>query len=117
KLPIAEAKPKTELPQEPSPRLTLVRNSKAPRILVVDDEEAVRGLLFDMLENEGYEVTQAANGEEALELFDAKRFKAVFTDVGMPGMSGWELARAIRARDEDVPVAVITGWGDAVSSS
>jgi DNA-binding response OmpR family regulator len=66
---------------------------------------------------DGYEVTMAKNGEETLKHFDSKSFKAVFTDVGMPGMSGWELARAIRERDKKIPLAVITGWGDAVSSS
>jgi CheY-like chemotaxis protein len=49
-------------------------------------------------------------------MFEAGKFDAVFTDVGMPGMNGWELARAIRALDRDVPLAVITGWGEAVSS-
>ena len=117
RLPIAETNVKAAILEEPSPRLTLVRNSLAPRILIVDDEECVRELLIDILESEGYKVIQAENGEEALKLFDAQPFKAVFTDVGMPGMSGWELARAIRERDEQVPLAVITGWGEAVSSS
>jgi len=117
RLPITEAKPKTEIQNEAGVRLTLVSNSIAPKILVVDDEQSVRGLLIEILESEGYEVTAAENGHEALQLFDAETFKAVFTDVGMPGMSGWQLARAIRERDSDVPLAVITGWGEAVSSS
>jgi FixJ family two-component response regulator len=41
----------------------------------------------------------------------------VFTDVGMPGMSGWELAREIRELNPQVPIAVITGWGEAVGSN
>jgi len=49
-------------------------------------------------------------------LFGAGKFDAVFTDIGMKGMSGWELARAIRERDGAMPLAVITGWGDAVGS-
>ena len=57
-----------------------------------------------------YEAMGAENGHEALKLFDAENFKAVFTDVGMPN-GGWNL-RAIRERDSDVPLAVITGWGD-----
>jgi signal transduction histidine kinase/ActR/RegA family two-component response regulator len=117
RLPIGEAKLQTEAPQKLSVPLTLVRGTKAPGILVVDDEECVRNLLVDILESEGYEVTLAQNGEEALKLFDPRRFKAVFTDVGMPGMSGWELARAIRERDGDMPLAIITGWGEAVSSA
>src|SRR5207253_1460780 len=80
RLPIAETKPQTEILKEPATLLTLVRNSLAPRILVVDDEACVRDLLVDILEGEGYEVTLAENGEEALKLFDSKIFKAVFTD-------------------------------------
>ena len=52
----------------------------------------------------------ASSGAEALALFEAGNFDAVFTDIGMPGMSGWELARTIRERDTQLPLAVITGW-------
>ncbi|MGB8507441.1 MAG: response regulator [Pyrinomonadaceae bacterium] len=87
------------------------------KILVVDDEEAVRELIREILEDEGYEVRAVSSGREGLALFDdEKDFDAVFTDVGMPGMSGWELARAIRERDAHVPLAVITGWGELVST-
>ena len=116
KLPITEVKTLTETSEEAAVQLTLVRSPKSPSILVVDDEECVLNVLRDILECEGYEVTTATSGDEALRAFEMKSFKAVFTDVGMPGMSGWELARAIRERDEEIPVAVITGWGEAVSS-
>jgi signal transduction histidine kinase/ActR/RegA family two-component response regulator len=115
-LPVAAAPAKTETVVREVSRLSLVRNSSKPAILVVDDEESVRGLLSDILEAEGYEVTTAENGEQGLRQFELNRFKAVFTDVGMPGMSGWELARAIRERDTNIPVAVITGWGEAIGS-
>jgi CheY-like chemotaxis protein len=85
------------------------------RILVVDDEDYVRELLADILEREGCEVVPAADGHEAMALFEEREFDAVFTDVGLPGMSGWELARFIRERNEEVALAVITGWGDTVS--
>jgi CheY-like chemotaxis protein len=87
-----------------------------PKILVVDDEEAVRELLRDLLESEGCRVYLAQGSREALGLFEAHQFDGVFTDVGMPGMSGWELAHAIRQRNESIPIAVITGWGEAVGS-
>jgi len=54
---------------------------------------------------------------DGLKLLDADRFDAVFTDIGMPGMSGWEFARFIRVRDAKIPIAVITGWGEAVNSA
>jgi CheY-like chemotaxis protein len=76
----------------------------------------VRELLHDILESEGYNVVLAEGGREALLLFDAGNFDGVFTDIGMPGMSGWELARAIRERNQQIPLAVITGWGEAVGS-
>lgn len=116
RLPIAEAKPLTGTSQQASTRLSLVPSSNLPKILVVDDEQCIRELLIEILETEGYEVTLAENGEQALKFFDASSFTAVFTDVGMPGMSGWELARAIRERDEEIPMAVITGWGESVST-
>jgi CheY-like chemotaxis protein len=87
------------------------------KFLVVDDEESVRELLRDILEKEGHEVTMAANGREALALFAETTHAAVLMDVGLPGMSGWELARTIRERDEKIPLAIITGWGEAVGSN
>jgi signal transduction histidine kinase/ActR/RegA family two-component response regulator len=87
-----------------------------PSILVVDDEEGVRELLRDLVESEGCRVRMAASGRDALSLFGTQQFDAIFTDVGMPGMSGWELANAIRERNEKIPIAVITGWGEAVGS-
>lgn len=88
-----------------------------PTILVVDDEEPVRELLRDILEAEGCRVYLAPGGREALALFDARKFDGIFTDVGMPGMSGWELAQAIRGRNQMIPIAVVTGWGEAVGSN
>jgi signal transduction histidine kinase/ActR/RegA family two-component response regulator len=87
------------------------------RILVVDDEDYVRELLQDILEGEGYSITPAASAGEALSLYHSMKFDAVFTDIGMPGMNGWELARAIRERNQEIPIAVITGWGEAVGST
>jgi DNA-binding response OmpR family regulator len=87
------------------------------KILVVDDEEEVRNLLKDILEDADCEAVTASQAYEGLKLFDEGNFDAVFTDLGMPGMSGWELARAIRQKNSQVPLAIITGWGEAVSAS
>ena len=100
------------------PALTLLpREPGRTRILVVDDEDHVRDLLRDILESEGYQVGLASGGREALSLINEDAFDAVFTDLGMQGMSGWELAHAIRERDRLMPLAVITGWGEAVGST
>lgn len=94
-----------------------LRRPNMTRILVVDDEEDVRNLLKEILEDADCEAVTASQGYDGLRLFDEGGFDAVFTDVGMPGMSGWELARAIRQRNSHVPLAIITGWGEAVSTS
>ncbi|HEV2864733.1 MAG TPA: ATP-binding protein [Pyrinomonadaceae bacterium] len=90
--------------------------SDSLKVLVVDDEPTVRELLCEILEAEGHLVCPAAGGFEALTLFRGGGFDAVFTDIGMPGMSGWELAHAIRQEDDVVPIAVVTGWGEALGS-
>lgn len=101
----------------PPPAVCVTREPQLPtRLLVVDDEDFVRDLLSEILEGEHCEVQVAESGTEALSLFREMEFDGVFTDVGMPGMSGWELAREIRQLNPGVPIAVITGWGEAVGS-
>src|SRR3989440_9422960 len=114
--------PIVKCPMQAQPGLDFVSNHPSPskssqtRILVVDDEEYVRDLLRDILEKEGCEAVVAEGGHQALSLFENGNFDAVFTDVGMPDMNGWELSRAVRKRNSNIPVAVITGWGEAVGS-
>lgn len=108
--------------QEPPPSSVMndlppCESNERPRLLVVDDEDFVRDLLQEILEAEDCEVHLASSGSDALEIFRDNRFDAVCTDVGMPGMSGWELAREIRHLDQRIPIAVITGWGEAVGSN
>jgi len=124
-LPLAEiaetAVVKRELAVEPHEpiALTMTHAGELPptRLLVVDDEDFVRDLLGDILEGEHCEVVLAKDGTEALNLFCEREFDGVFTDVGMPGMSGWELAREIRQLNPGIPIAVITGWGELVGSN
>lgn len=87
------------------------------RLLVVDDEINVRDVLAESLKAEGCEVVVAENGQVALEIFDQcnGEFDAVFTDIGMPDMNGWELATAIRRRSESIALAIVSGWADAIS--
>src|SRR5687768_4761134 len=107
-------------PEPPSmmiDQLGLSNEPEQPRLLIVDDEDFVRDLLKEFLEGEDCNVQLAASGGEALEMFKDFQFDAVCTDVGMPGMSGWELAREIRNLNQHIPIAVITGWGEAVGSN
>ncbi|OIQ98882.1 blue-light-activated protein [mine drainage metagenome] len=80
-------------------------------ILVVDDEEAVRETLRDMLENHGYRVILAPDGRQGLVCYQQQRqlVRALVTDVMMPVMDGAELVRAIRREDPDLPVIAMSG--------
>ena len=116
-LPAAKRLPRSEA-AAPAPALAAVpAPSSRTEFLVVDDEERVRELLRDILESEGHRVTLAGSGHEAVALLGRGTFDAVFTDLGMPGMSGWELAHAVRELDARIPLAVVTGWGEAVGSA
>jgi two-component system capsular synthesis sensor histidine kinase RcsC len=64
-----------------------------------------------MLRDAGHHVVPVGSGAEAVRVFVPGRFDLVLTNVGMPGMNGWELAEHIRTRDRDVPLVFITGWG------
>lgn len=103
--------------QVESSRLEVANRRDKIRVLVVDDETAVREVLREALEAEGCEVIVAESGEIALNLYDASagNLDVVFTDIGMPEMSGWELASEIRKRSETIPLAIVSGWADAIS--
>ena len=79
------------------------------KILIVDDEKAIRDVLSDTLSFLGYEVTVASSGHEGLSLFLNNSFGLVFTDMHMPGMDGWTLAHHIKDKSPDTPVVLITG--------
>jgi signal transduction histidine kinase/ActR/RegA family two-component response regulator len=103
-------------PTRPLPAHIPTGHKSGARILVVEDETYVGDLIREILVDSGNHVVLAGNGVEALQLLEQNTFDAVFTDVGLPGMNGWELSRTIRARFGEIPIAVITGWGDAVGS-
>jgi len=77
------------------------------RVLVVDDEAAIRKVVHDALAKAGHHVETAVDGEEAQELFAAGEFDLVITDLNMPRMNGLELVRRIRT-ESPVPILVLT---------
>jgi CheY-like chemotaxis protein len=86
------------------------------RVMAVDDEQAIRGLLAVNLELEGHEVITAANGRDALEQLQHVRPDLILLDVMMPNMSGWQVAESLRARPETraIPIVLLTARvGDA----
>lgn len=81
-------------------------------ILLVDDEEGIRKVLGIALEDIGYEVYTAENGEAALDIFRETNPPIVLTDIKMPGMDGIELLRRLKQESPDTEVIMITGHGD-----
>ena len=80
-------------------------------VLAVDDEAPVRDLLADILATDGHRVTLATDGEEALELFAPGQFDLVLVDYALAGLTGLDVARAVKQADRGITVALITGWG------
>ena len=86
------------------------------RVLVVDDEPEVRSAVADMLGTAGYTAFQASGGPEALAWLDAGQpVDLLLTDLGMPGMTGTDLARTVRDRWPHLRLGLMTGWDEAES--
>ena len=88
-------------------------SGQTPRILLVDDEQSVQELLSFPLRKDGYEVVQAGDGKEALELFRESRFDLVVLDVMMPKMDGLECCRRLRSKSS-VPIIMLTARSEEV---
>ena len=81
------------------------------KVLVVDDDPAVRKSIDRVLSNKGYAVITAENGEEAMRKLNEEKYDLVYTDIRMPGMSGLDVAEQVKARKPWTPVVIITGYG------
>lgn len=81
------------------------------KILVVDDERSIRNTLKDILEFEKHQVTLAENGKEGLELAENNFFDLIFSDIRMPEMDGVELLTALKEKEIEAPVVMISGHG------
>jgi len=79
------------------------------RILVAEDNKAIRVLVSKILDFMGFEVALAVNGVEALSLFVERSFDLVLTDLEMPIMDGWDLTHCIKERSPSTPVVWMTG--------
>jgi two-component system nitrogen regulation response regulator NtrX len=82
-----------------------------PRILVIDDETAIRDSMRMILEYEGYEVLSAPGGQEGIALVERESPDLVFLDIKMPGMDGLETLSRIKAVSDTIPVVIISGHG------
>ncbi len=111
-LPISPAAPAA------APRELTQPPSVAPRrILVIDDDADVRETTADLLATQGHRVSQAASGAEGVSMFREQRHDVVVTDLGMPGMTGWEVAEAIKALDPTTRIVLLTGWADEIGQA
>jgi CheY-like chemotaxis protein len=81
------------------------------KIMIVDDEEAIRGLMTQVFTGEGYKVGAAESAEEALTILKEEQYFLFFLDLNLPGMNGIELCRRIRADNPLAIVYAITGFG------
>jgi two-component system, NtrC family, nitrogen regulation response regulator GlnG len=86
--------------------------TRAGKILVVDDEPEVRLVLTEFLESQGYEVTAAASGAEALAMVDAAKPHVVLLDVTMPEMDGMETLKRLAAAHPGLPIIMVTANAD-----
>lgn len=83
------------------------------KILIADDEQLMRQLVIDFLKPEGYEILEASDGKEALEIYDKEHPDLILLDVMMPGYDGWTVCREIR-RESTVPIMMLTAKGEEI---
>ena len=81
------------------------------RILVIEDDEEMRALLRDMIEEEGYKAASVNNGSEAFRKLAKESFNLIITDVRMPGLTGLDILPGIKKLQPDAPIIVITAFG------
>ena len=105
-LPIGEDEKEEAVKPQP------IKKGRKARILVIDDDEFIRSVLSRTLAQADHQVTLAEDGGKGLQLFKEGKFDLVLTDLGMPGMSGWQVCRTIKEISPRTPVGMITGWGD-----
>jgi len=81
------------------------------RILIVEDDEEMRALLRDMIEEEGYKTASVSNGWEAFRKLAKESFDLIITDIRMPGLTGLDILPGIKRLQPDAPIIVITAFG------
>ncbi|MGE5841888.1 MAG: sigma-54-dependent transcriptional regulator, partial [Deltaproteobacteria bacterium] len=91
---------------------TMAAERKHWKVLFVDDEEGIRKVMAITLEDAGYQVVTASDGDAALMLCEKESPQITITDIRMPGMDGIEVLRRIKERDPNQEVIVVTGYGE-----
>ncbi|HEV8642416.1 MAG TPA: ATP-binding protein [Methylomirabilota bacterium] len=110
RLPVAREPVAPPAPPAPAPP------RPGARVLVIDDEPHVRAIIMETLTRDGYQVIACGDGREGISRFDAETFDVVVTDLGMPGLTGWDVAQHVKRQRPRTPVVLVTGWGDRLSA-
>ncbi len=84
-------------------------------ILIVDDEEMMRALLEKILVREGYQISTAVDGRDALEKLETQQFQMIISDMKMPHIDGFELLKAVKQEYPTTSVIIMTAYGDTYS--
>ncbi|MBM3213034.1 response regulator [Candidatus Poribacteria bacterium] len=85
-------------------------NTESLRILVIDDQQTIRDLFYEILSRDGHEVTLSHSSSKGLRDFDEQPYDIVYTDLSMPGKTGLEVASEIKKKSPNTIVILITGW-------
>jgi signal transduction histidine kinase len=110
-LPVADAEPE-EQTAESAP----IHHGDGQSVLLVEDDESVRLLVRDVLEELGYKATEAPDGQQAVRILeDGQRFDLMISDVGLPGMNGRQLAEIAREHLPDLPILFVTGYAESAA--
>ena len=83
---------------------------RALRVLVVEDDGNIRRVMKELLTLDGHEASLAADGECALKKLQSESFDLMITDLGLPGITGWELAKASKRYQTGMPIIAISSW-------
>ena len=86
------------------------------RLLYIDDDPMILKTLALLLRGAGHAVEEADDGSAGLAILSQRPVDLVLTDLGMPGLSGWEVARAVKCLRPDLPVVLVTGWANSIAT-
>ena len=110
-LPVADQQTEAE-----SVEHAAIHHGDGQSVLLVEDDDSVRLLVRDVLEELGYKATEAADGQQAMRILESgQRFDLMISDVGLPGMNGRQLAEIARAHLPDLPILFVTGYAEGAA--
>jgi CheY-like chemotaxis protein len=99
-----------------APRAPRAASIPPRRILCIDDDPMVRRTLAGLLRMYGHTVEEADDGSAGLAILGQRPVDLVLTDLGMPGLNGWEVARAAKSQNPQLPVVLVTGWANTIAT-